>query len=159
MLSPLDGSLMDAIKLFLHDGGVVQLNLIMPFMDKLLALASALRSQQAFDFMASSVLLIYDGAPHLTPAEAKCNVFLIDFDHTIILADHENCQPGETGVIEGVESLATLFKKLLLVSTMSQSTFALGTRDDHDDVEKKRPRSQSNPMLISPRNSSSGQHL
>jgi len=152
MLSPLDGSLMEAIKLFLHDGGVVQVNLIMPFIEKLFALAAALKSQQNFDFMASSVLLIYDGAPRIRPEEAKCDVYLIDFDHTIILAD-EGRKPSETGVIDGIESLAGLFRKLLLVSTVSHSNFDLGTRDAHDDVEKKRPRSQSNPMLICPRGS------
>lgn len=93
------------------------------------------------------------GAPHVDPADAKVDVYLIDFDHTIILKGG-NIQE-DTGVRLGVQSLALLFRKLMTLTMMSQSTFALGTRDSPDDTERtRRRRSQSNPMLISPRGSS-----
>jgi len=149
MLSNLDGTLMSAIKAYVNDGARVRLSLVEEFAKKIEALGVALAAQSSFDFMASSVLLIYEGDISVDgDTDEECvDVKLIDFDHTILT----DSKADDSGVVVGVQSLAGLFRELANSIRMSQSTVLphRSLPSPHtDDVEKKRPRSHSDPNFV-----------
>jgi len=151
MLSHLDGSLEEAILSYLNDGVCVRTSLITHFINKLDSLCHALNSQNKFDFMASSILLIYEGCPEqkleqmgITPRERNVDVRLIDFDHTYILNQLDEWE--DSGVALGVESLARMFRKLSMTQNQRRSEISLQYNPNSgkkNDVDEKRPRSHS----------------
>jgi hypothetical protein len=122
-----------AINLYLHDGLRTRVDVLPMFINKLKALALAIEEQTTFSFMASSVLLIYEGDTS-DEVEQKADVRLIDFDHTTI---HDDGSAQDiAGVIFGIRSLVRILKKILYTEQMSRSetdVFNLRSHKNKDD--------------------------
>jgi hypothetical protein len=71
----------NALRLFLHNGERVRVELIPMFVDKLCALIDVLRCLPAMRFFSSSLLLLYEGD---VAGPALCDVRMIDFAHAVM---------------------------------------------------------------------------
>jgi len=107
-----------AIHMYLHDGVRTRVDVIPRLINRLKTLVSALEDQTTFSFIASSVLLIYEGDTS-DEVEQHVDVRLIDFDHT--LTHDDGTAQDIAGVIFGVRSLIRLLKKLLYREQMCRS--------------------------------------
>jgi len=105
-----------AIKLFLHDGYRLRTELIPLFIDRLKKLLKAVKTQRTFDFLSSSVLLIYEGEIEKVKDSnvsrfTSVDVRLIDFDHAS-LKIHPTAE-DTTGTTIGISTLIGIFRKIL----------------------------------------------
>jgi len=109
-----------AIHMYLHDGVRTRVDVIPHLITRLKSLANALEKQTTFSFMASSVLLIYEGDSTSEQAvdHQRIDVRLIDFDHTMI---RDGNAKDIAGVIFGVKNLIRVLKRLLFSEQMSHS--------------------------------------
>jgi hypothetical protein len=109
-----------AIKLFLHDGYRLRIEIVRMFIQRLTKLETALKSQKTFRFRSSSVLFIYEGDlqnnVHINPI---VDLRLIDFDHAVI--SPEPLLEDTTGVTLGVSELIDIFKQILYSSRRTKS--------------------------------------
>jgi len=103
LLSDVDGSLNKALQMFLHNGVEFRVDLVPLFVKHLEHLHYALSMERKFDFVASSVLLMYEGEVDVKeyPVKAaKVDVRLIDFDHTKINTDTRPHRTASEGSVE-----------------------------------------------------------
>jgi len=102
-----------AIDMFLNDGLRTRIEIISPLIKKLSDLHEALQKQSRFEFLASSILLIYEGDYQLIhEADAlKVDARLIDFDHLIIKEDNSPLD-DYSGIKYGVASLIQVLKNI-----------------------------------------------
>jgi hypothetical protein len=113
-----DTSLKKNLALFLFDGVKYRLELVKLFLVKLQGLYDALEKCRQFDFMASSVLLIYEGD---SSCKHSVDVRLIDFDHTIIRDDSSTIF-DQAGIRFGLRSVMSYFRKILYWSSKRKNT-------------------------------------
>jgi len=107
-----------AINMYLHNGVRTRVDVIPHFIDRLKLLSEALKQQATFSFMASSILLIYEGNTS-DDVDQHIDIRLIDFDHTMVSKD--GSAQDVAGVVFGVKSLIHILKKILFSEQMSHS--------------------------------------
>jgi len=111
-------TLLRLMEYFLSDGIRTRVELIPKFTSKLLKLLDALEKQTKFDFLASSVLLIYEGA-YQKNCNNQVDVRVIDFDHATIW--HEGKATDYAGVKVGIRSILDMLKQCYTRSLRTQS--------------------------------------
>jgi len=119
-------SFLEALDFFLNDGLRTRVELIPNFIQKLEALLEALKQQDTFDFIASSLLLAYDGDykdVNQGGRDAEVDVRLIDFDHAVIKEPRNH--DDDSGIIAGISSLVDIMQRLLYRTNHSYSFFLL----------------------------------
>jgi len=133
LLSEEDTSFRKLLALFLFDGVKYRLDLVRPFLEKLQSLHDALEKCRQFDFMASSVLLIYEGDSSVKP---KIDVRLIDFDHTIVREDSSPiCDIA--GFKWGLNNLMAHLRKILYwLSNRKNTTYCFKSIDKSNNKDK-----------------------
>lgn len=117
---------MEALDFFLNDGLRTRVELIPNFIQKLEALLGALKQQDTFDFIASSLLLAYDGDykdVNQGGRDVEVDVRLIDFDHAVIKEPRNH--DDDSGIIAGISSLVDIMQRLLYRTNHSYSFFLL----------------------------------
>jgi len=124
-----DTSLKKHLSLFLYDGVKYRLDLVKSFLVKLQGLYDALDKCPQFDFMASSVLLIYEGD---ISHKHSVDVRLIDFDHTII-RDDSSITFDQAGIRFGLRSVMNSFRKILYWSSKRKNTIYCFKPKDKSD--------------------------
>jgi 1D-myo-inositol-tetrakisphosphate 5-kinase/inositol-polyphosphate multikinase len=124
-----DISFKKTLSLFLFDGVKYRLELVKQFLVKLQGLHDALDKCRQFDFMASSVLLIYEG----DSSKQKVDVRLIDFDHTII---HPDSTRDQAGIRFGLRSLMSSLRKIMYWCSKRKNTvYNFKSIDKSDNVD------------------------
>jgi hypothetical protein len=118
----------EALHFYFNDGKRLRTELIPRFIDKLKQLLKAMETHSTcFDFIASSVLLIYEGAPYSKgslSAESRggrLDVKLIDFDHTVIKSENPALAKSDSGAAYGIRNLIKMLEVLLFSSSKTLS--------------------------------------
>lgn len=106
-----ESTMHDALHFYLNDGKRTRVEIIPKVVERLRGVLRAVEQQRAFDFVASSVLIIYESSPPIDKLHfckpdpsPRVDVKLIDFDHAIILADFPN-HSGNAGAAIGLRNL------------------------------------------------------
>jgi len=108
-----------AIEMYLHNGNRTRVDVIPQILSKLNVLVAALEAQKTFSFVASSVLLIYEGDCTHTAMDHPVDLRLIDFDHTVV---HPDCSAKDIAdAVFGLRSISCVLKRILFREKMSRS--------------------------------------
>eukprot|EP01121_Diplochlamys_sp_Union-15-3_P004934 TRINITY_DN15144_c0_g1_i1.p1 TRINITY_DN15144_c0_g1~~TRINITY_DN15144_c0_g1_i1.p1 ORF type:complete len:340 (+),score=30.13 TRINITY_DN15144_c0_g1_i1:90-1109(+) len=129
-----DKTLTRSVELFLNDGLRIRSELIPLFISQLESLLNALTKQDRFDFMASSVLLIYEGNYSKTSTPTKTDVRLIDFDHARLKSEDD--VDDESGIKVGISSLIFILRRLQLAAKRSHSLEDLNYIENNNFIQK-----------------------
>lgn len=105
----------EALELFLFNGVRIRTDVVTPFVRRLEELRTAIATQARVDFLASSLLLIYEGHP---TKEAHVDVRMIDFDHAQL---RPTGSVPRDGVLIAIASLLRLLQRIARMTSHSQS--------------------------------------
>jgi len=108
-----------------------RIELIQPFLVKLQALHDIIDKCTEFDFMASSILLIYDG-DYTLDTQPSVDIRLIDFDHTIIY-NNPSLVIDAAGIRFGLSKLISYFRKIYLWNSRPISLISFIHKSSEDD--------------------------
>jgi len=133
LISDQDLTLLNTLSLFLFNGMKYRLDLVPLFLEKIQSLIDMLSKCTEFDFIASSVLLIYEGDITISEENPSVDIRLIDFDHTIIYSNTTDVA-DESGIRIGLTSLMEYFRKIYNWNSKPSTYNCLGS-DNSDDVD------------------------
>lgn len=116
-----ESQVISALEFFLNDGIRTRYELLPFFISRLRKLVNALADTSHLDFVASSLLLIYEGECCSTTSRPtrsnssttlKQDVRLIDFDHTVVKDSNSLLQQDSSEVIFGIQTLIQIMSDL-----------------------------------------------